>query len=392
MTSNPHLLRERNRDAAKVTFVELFFDLVFVFAVTQLSHLLLAHLTLAGVLETTLLLMAVWWVWIYTSWVTNWLDPDRPAVRLMLFALMLAGLVLSSSLPKAFGEKGLVFACAYVAMQVGRSLFMLWALRRDSPQNYRNFQRITVWLIVSGVFWIAGGLTEGQERLLLWSSALVIEYLSPTVGFRVPGLGRSTTAQWDVDGAHLAERCALFIIIALGESVLVTGATFSELPWQGVTVATFVIAFVGSVAMWWIYFNLGAERAHHRITNTQDPGQIARLAFNYLHLPMVAGIIVSAVADELVLAHPTGALELKVSACILAGPALYLFGNMLFKRAISGYWALSHGVSLVLLAALVPAAPYLSPLALYAIAAAILLMVAAWETLSFRRGPQKVAG
>src|SRR5215510_13701832 len=156
MPSAMSLLRDRG-ERARVTYTELFFDLVFVFAVTQLSHNLIEHFSVLGLIETTLLLMAVWWVWIYTSWATNWLDPERTPVRLMLFALMLAGLVLSTSIPKAFADKGLALAGAYVFMQVGRCLFMLWALRHHSAASYRNFLRITSWFILSGVFWIAGG-------------------------------------------------------------------------------------------------------------------------------------------------------------------------------------------------------------------------------------------
>ena len=144
--SRTFLRTREHRGHARVTYVELFFDLVFVFAVTQLSHLLLKDLTLLGVLRTGLLFLAVWWVWIYTSWVTNWLDPERTPVRLLLFVLMLAGLVLSTSIPEAFGPRGLAFAAAYAFMQVGRSLFMIWALGEASPRNRRNFERITVWL------------------------------------------------------------------------------------------------------------------------------------------------------------------------------------------------------------------------------------------------------
>ncbi|KAB2917913.1 MAG: hypothetical protein F9K29_08755 [Hyphomicrobiaceae bacterium] len=379
------LRRARHADEhVKVTFVELFFDLVFVFAVTQLSHALLQHFSPMGIVQTVLLLMAVWWVWIYTSWVTNWLDPDRTAVRLMLFALMLAGLVLSTSIPKAFESKGLAFAGAYVFMQVGRCLFTLWSLRRHSPGNYRNFQRITSWLALAGVFWIAGGLAEGDGRLALWVMALLIEYISPAVGFSTPYLGRSTTADWDVEGGHMAERCGLFIIIALGESILVTGATFGNLPWTAETAAAFAIAFVGSVAMWWIYFNIGAERARQRIATSSDPGRLARLAYTYIHLLLVAGIIVAAVADELVLAHPAGHTSLKTMAAVLAGPALYLLGNLLFKRATADSPALSHMVGLGLLAALVPAASMLSPLLFSGSATLVMVLVAVWETLSLR--------
>jgi low temperature requirement protein LtrA len=266
----------RGHEDSRVTFVELFFDLVFVFAVTQLSHLLLAHLSLLGALQTTLLLMAVWWVWIFTSWITNWLDPDRPPVRLMLFVLMLAGLVLSTSLPDAFEARGLAFAAAYVFMQVGRSLFMLWALGGHRPRNRRNFQRITAWLALASVLWLAGGLADHNTRLSLWALALFIEYLSPSVGFWTPRLGRSTSADWDIESGHIAERCGLFIIIALGESILVTGATFSSLAW---TPLASLAAFVGSIAMWWIYFNIGAERGSRLIAATADPGRFARLAY-----------------------------------------------------------------------------------------------------------------
>jgi low temperature requirement protein LtrA len=381
-----NLLRTRSEhEHGRVHFVELFFDLVFVFAITQLSHSLLEHLTLLGAMQTILLLMAVWWVWIYTSWVTNWLDPNQPTVRLMLFVLMLAGLVLSTSLPDAFESRGLVFAVAYVFMQVGRSLFMLWALGRHHPRNFHNFQRITSWLVLSGMLWLAGGFAHDAMRLGLWSVALFLEYLSPWVGFWTPGLGRSTTADWDVEGSHMAERCGLFIIIALGESILVTGATFSGLAWTPTTVAAFVAAFVGSVAMWWIYFTIGAERGSRLIAISADPGRLARLAYTYIHLLIVAGIIVAAVADELVLAHPTGHTGVETMGAIVGGPALYLVGNILFKRTTASRLPLSHLVGLLLLALLAWLSSNTSPLMLAAAAAFVLVLVAIWEWLSLGR-------
>ncbi|HVY42800.1 MAG TPA: low temperature requirement protein A, partial [Hyphomicrobiaceae bacterium] len=239
------LLRSRSEEGhTRVTYVELFFDLVFVFAVTQLSHLLLGQLTVAGALETALLLMGVWWAWIYTSWITNWLDPDRTAVRLALFGLMLAGLLLAVSIPHAFTWRGWTFALAYAAIQVGRTLFMLWAIGRDDAGLTRVFQRILVWLAVSAAFWIAGGIAEGGTRTALWTTAIAIEYLSPSVGFWVPWLGRSATSDWNVAGEHLAERCALFVIIALGESILVIGATFAGLDFTAEIVVAFLASFV----------------------------------------------------------------------------------------------------------------------------------------------------
>ena len=320
---------------ARVTNVELFFDLVFVFAVTQLSHHLLKNLTPMGTLHTCLLFVAVWWAWIYTSWVTNWLDPERTPVRLLLFGLMLAGLVLATSIPQAFGARGLQFAAAYVAMQVGRSLFMLWALGAASPSNRRNFQRITVWFAASGAFWLAGGVVGDNARFALWAIAFAIEFVAPSLGYFVPGLGRSTTGDWDIEGNHLAERCSLFIIIALGESLLVTGATFAELAWNPATMLAFVLAFIGTVAMWWVYFDTGAARGSQAIAHSEDPGRLGRLAYTYFHLPIVAGIVVSAVADELVLAHSTGHTELAAALTLLGGPALFLIGNLLFKSCFA---------------------------------------------------------
>jgi low temperature requirement protein LtrA len=387
------LRRHGGHDHARVTYVELFFDLVFVFAVTQVSHALLAHLTPLGLVEAMLLMMAMWWVWIFTSWVTNWLDPERTPVRLMLFALMLAGLVMSTSVPQAFGSRGLAFAGAYVFMQVGRCLFMLWALRGESASSRRNFVRITAWLAAAGAFWLAGGLAEGSWRLGLWLAALAVEYVSPSAGFWVPRLGRSTTADWgDISGAHMAERCALFIIIALGESVLVTGATFAGLGWTPATVAAFLAAFVGSVAMWWIYFNIGAERASRHIAASGDPGRVARFSYTYLHLPLVAGIILAAVGDELVLAHPTGHTDPKTSTVLLGAPALYLLGNLLFKRATAGSPATSHMIGLALLVALVPTAAILEPVAFSIATTAVLVLVAAWETVAFRRAQAQPRG
>lgn len=383
------LLRVRGSDqSGKVAMVELFFDLVFVFAITQLSHSLLANLTLDGVLKHLLLLLAVWWVWIYTSWVTNWLDPDRLPVRLCLFALMLAGLLMSVSIPAAFTERGLLFACAYVFMQVGRTAFFLYAIRHSKPNFVRSFQRIFIWLCFSAIFWIAGGLHEGQQRLLLWCIAFFIEFISPAVLFWVPGLGRSSTSDWDVEGNHMAERCALFVIIALGESLLVTGATFAEQQWSAEVISAFLIAVIGSLALWWIYFDSGLQRAHHRILHSADPGSQARLAYTYMHAPIIAGIIVCAVADELVLAHPDHATPAGIAA-IIGGPALYLAGCMLFKWVTNDRRTppLSHMVGLLLLCSAIPLATHhhFSALALSAVTTGILIVVAVWETLVVKR-------
>lgn len=380
-----NLMRPRGgHDHARVTYTELFFDLVFVFAVTQLSHGLLAHLTLLGAIETGLLMMAVWWVWIYTSWITNWLDPDQRPVRLMLFVLMAAGLVLSSSIPKAFGARGLEFAATFVFMQVGRCLFMLWAARHHDRVNYRNFQRVTVWLSVSGVFWLAGGFSDGGQRIALWALAIAIEYVSPAVGMWVPGLGGSKPQDWKIDGPHLAERCAGFVIIALGESLLVTGATFAEMEWDRFALAAFAAGFGGSVAMWAVYFNVGAERASHHIAQSENPGRLGRSGYTYLHILIVAGIIVSAGADELALTHPHGKANLKTTLVIVGGPALYLLGTALFKKLTAPRFPLSHLVGLGLLLALGCTVGWAAPIHLAIGTTAIMMLVAVWEWAALR--------
>ncbi|WP_254062983.1 low temperature requirement protein A [Caulobacter sp. S45] len=381
-----NLLRRRDETvAARVTQIELFFDLVFVFAVTQLSHTLLAHFTPMGVLQTTMLFAGVWWVWMYTSWVTNWLDPERRSVRLLLLAMMLAAMVLSTALPHAFERRGLAFAGAYVAMQVGRSLFMLWALHDYSPRNYRNFQRITVWLATTGVLWLWGGFSEGSMRLGLWLLALGIDLVSPAAGFWTPGWGRSTTQDWDIDGGHLAERCSAFVLIALGESVTVTGAAFFELHWTDATVAAFLSAFLLATAMWWIYFDTAAERTSRLFAAHKDPGRIARVAYTYVHAALVGGIIVAAVADERVLDHPWARADLGTAAVVLGGPALYLLGNGLFRRLLSPRFAPSHLIGLALLVALAAISLVTPLLVLSGAATGVTILVAIAGSLLHRR-------
>ena len=372
---------------SRVTNAELFFDLVFVFAVTQLSHTLLHHFTALGALQVTLLFLAVWWVWVYTTWVTNWLDPEQTPVRILLFLLMLGGLVLSTTIPTAFEGRGLWFAIAYATMQIGRTAFWLLATPKHRTLVRHNAIRILVWLCVSAVFWISGGLTEGETRLWLWIVALTIEYVSAAVRFWTPGLGFSSVEAWAVEGGHMAERCSLFVIIALGESLVVAGSTFAELTWNAENVAAFVSALVGSIAMWWIYFHKGAEAGSEMISKSEQSGRVARLAYTYLHMPIVAGIILSAVADSLIIKHPLGHSDIRTIVSAIGGPLVFLVGTILFKHSIRGFLQLSHGIGIIALAALAWFASDLSPLWLSILTTAIMIMVAVWESLSLRSAP-----
>jgi low temperature requirement protein LtrA len=375
------LLRTRDGGEQPVTALELFFDLVFVFAVTQLSHRLLDHLTVGSVLETLLLLVAVWRAWVDTTWVTNWFDPDRTPVRLLLVVLMLISLLMSVAIPKAFGEGGLMFALAYATIQVGRTTFVVLVLEGSSMLG-RNFQRILAWFTIPAVLWVAGSLLQSEARYVLWTIAVVLEYMGPVAGFWTPGLGRSTTADWTVEGGHFAERCRLFVILALGESILVTGTTFGEIEASTATVSAFVVAFLGSVAMWWLYFSRSEGAARRTFSSSEDPGRLARSAYTYFHLPMIAGIIAIAAADELTLAHPGEHGTLASVVLTLGGTALFLAGHALFKWAVFGVLSWPRVVAIAALIALIPVGFEVPMLALGGTSLIVVSVVAVWDTLA----------
>ena len=382
----PPLLRDRS-GVQRVTNIELFFDLVYVFAVTQLSHYLLGHSDLRGALQAGLLLAMVWLVWSYTTWVTNWLDPELMAVRLLLVVLMLISLAMSASLPRAFEDLGLWVGGAYAVQQIGRTVFMVIALRGHPLEA--NFQRILAWCVVSSAFAVAGGLAHGNARALLWLGAVCVDLLGGLVGFYTPGLGRSRTSDWTIEGGHFAERCQAFILIALGESIVIIGATLTERPVTASTMTAFVVAFAGSVALWWLYFDQSAEAAAEKIARSDDPGRLGRSAYHLIHPVMVAGIIVSAAADEKVLSEPGQPASPAAAWMILGGPALFLAGHAAFKlvvwRAIS--WPRLAGIAG--LALLAPAAGAIPALALAACAAVLVIAVAASDRLSGGRIPAR---
>jgi len=373
----PHDLARHTLGAARVTNVELFFDLVYVFAVTQLSHHLLNNPTITGALQTALLLAMVWLVWAYTAWVTNWLDPRRMPVRLLLIALLLVTLVMWAAIPEAFGSRGLIIGIGYAVTQIGRSVFALMALW-DGPLR-QNFQRILAWCMVSGALAVAGGIVTGPARGWLWLAAVGVDLLGGVAGFYTPGLGRSATTDWTIEGNHLAERCQAFILIALGESIVVIGATLSRQLESGVSAAeaaAFVIAVIGSVGLWWLYFDKSAEEAARVIAASADPGRLGRTAYHLIHPVMVAGIIVIAAADQVVLSRPGTVGAATTAWLILGGTALFIAGHAAFKIAVWRVVPWSRLAAVAVLGLLGLAAPQLSALALGACAAAVVIAVA----------------
>jgi low temperature requirement protein LtrA len=318
------------------TTLELFYDLVFVFAVTQVSHLLLGHLSWEGAGQAAMVLLVVWWSWNYTTWVTNELDPESIAVRLLLIALMLLSMLMAIAIPEAFGDRALLFAGSYVAIQVGRHLFLTFVAADSGTIERLRAGRILTWFVVAGVLWIAGAIAEDGARTALWLAALAIDYAGPLVTFWVPVRGpMASHTWWEVGTEHFAERFQLFIIIALGESIVVTGATTSELDLTVARVVAFALAFLSTAALWWLYFNLVANIAEQRLAQAENRTLLARDAYTYLHVVIVAGILLCAVGDELVIAHPTEELPSAELIAVVCGPALYLLAHVALRLRVA---------------------------------------------------------
>ncbi len=336
----PRLARASLRREAgleqRTTTLELFYDLVFVFAVTQVADLLLENLTWEGVGQAALVLLVVWWSWNYTTWVTNELDPGSIVVRLLLIALMLASLLMALAIPEAFGDKSLLFAASYVAIQVGRHSFLTFVAADRGTIERQRAGRILTWFVAAGALWIAGALAEGSTRTMLWLAALALDYGAPLVTYWVPGRQRLRPEAWEITSEYFAERFQLFIIIALGESIVVTGATTADLDLTTARVAAFGLAFLSTAALWWLYFDLVATMAERRLAQSETRILLARDAYTYLHVVIVAGILLMAVGDELVIAHPTEHLPDAELAAVVCGPALYLLAHVALRLRMSG--------------------------------------------------------
>jgi low temperature requirement protein LtrA len=358
-----------------VTNVELFFDLVYVFAITQLSHVLVHQPSVDGAIQAAVLLGLVWQVWVYTTWMTNYLDPRRGSVRLLLLGLMLGSLVLAAALPEAFGERGLLVAAMYVAMQVGRCLFTIWALRGEVLQPV--FWRVLPWSAVTGVVVLLGAtLAHGHARELLWALAIAMDLIGAAIGFYLPGYGRSATGEWTITGGHFAERCQAFVLIALGESIVVTGTTLSDRHLDASVVLAFLVVFAGSVGLWWLYFDRAAEDSARVIAASADPGRLARNGFHWVHPLIVAGIIVAAAADDFVLDEPHARGQMATAWLILGGTALFLGGHAVFKAVVWRLVSWPRVLGVAVLAVLLLVAPHVSALALAILALAVIVAVA----------------
>lgn len=321
------LRRRGGAEAQRAATLELFYDLVFVFTITQVSHLLLSDLTWSGAGKATIVLLAVWWSWNYTTWATNELDPETNPVRIVLIALMLGSLLLAIAVPYAFGERGLLFAVAYLAIQVGRHSFLTFAAAERGSMAREQAGRILIWFLFAGAFWIAGGLIEGGPRTWLWLAALAVDYIAPRIFFPIPGRTRLAAESWSLSTGHFTERFGLIVIAAIGETIIQTGATTAGRGLDAGTVAAFISAFVASAALWWLYFVSTRELGERSLGRQMNRTGRARDIYTYGHILIVGGIILTAVGDEIVIAHPWESLGGAEMTFVVAGPVLFLLAQ-----------------------------------------------------------------
>jgi low temperature requirement protein LtrA len=366
----------------RATFLELFFDLVFVFALTRISQRLVDELTtdravsgrLVEGVGTLVLLLALYSVWAITAGMTDQLDPEQPKVQLLVVTTMLGSLVMAVAVPAAYGERGLVFAGAYVAIQTVRGLFLMFALRGHELQ--RLGARLLFWAGVSAGPWLAGALfSAGMVRWMLWTLAIAVDYTAPGFGWPTPGLGRTPLSAYPVVAEHVSERYRQFFIIALGESILVIGFTFSSVDFGAARDAAFLVSFATTALLWRIYIYRAGELLGPAIAASHEPSRSIRLA-SYAHLLMVAGIVAIAVGDDLVIEHPSGHAQPAWIAVILGGPGLFLAGRAVFEYAVFARVSRPRMIGLLVLAVVSPAMVLLPPLAVAIVAAVVLLGIA----------------
>lgn len=357
-----------------VTPLELFFDLVYVFAIGQLSHHLLAHVDLRTGAETAIMALAVVYAWSMTAWAANWLEPERLAVRALLVGLMFASLLMSVAIADAFDGRAWLFVTGYLLLQVGRSAFLIVALRGRALGEH--FANDLVWELATGGLWIAGALADADARLILWGLAVAASYAGATSQHWLPRRGRRVDLQHtEIVGEHLLERFRLFFLIALGETVITTGTAFTDQPFTSTRLLALAISFTGSVALWWCYFHRSERIGSHAAETVDDAGRIGWQGTWTLTL-LVLALIAIAVGDELAIAHPGDGTTLGFSILIFGGPALFLLAQASFLRAALGRVPRSRLLGILALAILAAATAPLSLLAAITAATAVLAAVA----------------
>ncbi|MCW9707723.1 low temperature requirement protein A [Fodinibius salsisoli] len=326
------LRQTKDGETPPVTNMELFFDLVYVFTIIQLSHYLLAHQTLAGVAQVATLFLAVWWAWNYTSWATNWINPHHTSGRLLMVCLMGCALTMAVAIPTAYTETAALFVGAYIAMGLIRGIYMALVFRGETMG--KNYAQLTAWSGIAGLFWIAGAV-YAEFRLFFWVIAVFVDYMSPLIGFWLPKIGSTPMSSWPLSGLHLVERNQLIFIIALGESILLLGGTLLDTNLNFHSTLAAIVGFLIIVSVWWLYFIETAEKGERIFSHIENHAEVGRSGLTYAHGVMVGGAIIIAVAVEKIIAHPDTAVHLPSILITIFGPIIYLLGSLMFYKSIS---------------------------------------------------------
>jgi low temperature requirement protein LtrA len=365
----------------RVTPLELFFDLVFVFAITQVTSLLSDDPTWGGVFRGMLILGALWWAWAAYAWLTNTLNPEEGAVRLAVFGSMGAMLVVALAVPEAFDDHGVLFGVAYLFVRAMH--IALYAIAAKGDHDLLGaVLRMTPSSTISGVLLVTAGFMEGDVRIGLWVIALAIDYLGVLVG---RGSG------WRVSPRHFAERHGLIVIIAIGESIVAVGVGAAGLPLDAGRVTAALLGVAVAAGLWWTYFDwvsIVTERMLGRVTGAAQAA-LARDVYSYLHLPMVAGIVLFALAMKKSLEDYGDPLETVPAAALCGGLALYLLAHVVLRYRTSlvyGRRSIGRGrpTAVVALLVLFPLALELPALASLAGVTAVVVGLIAYEALRYR--------
>ena len=383
--SEPEHRHKRTFAAAhSVTPLELFFDLVFVFALTQVTTLLADDLTWLGLLRGFAVLAVVWWAWVGYAWLTNTINvDDEVATRLVLLAAMLAMLVVGLATPGAFGEYALLFGVAYFIVRVLHVLLYAVSTRSD-PELFRAVIRLTPGLLAgAALILVAGFLPPGPLRGVLWALAIGIDFVAPLF---------AGTQGWKVDAGHFAERHGLIIIIALGESLIALGLSASAEELTGGVITAAALGVIVIAAMWWLYFDMAAVVAEQRLAalTGQARARTARDSYTYLHLPMVAGIVLVALGLKKTLLDIDSPLKIIVSVALFGGLALYLLAHIAFRLRNTRTLNVQRLVAAIILLLLIPAGASLPALASLGLATIVLVALVSYESIRFRSARHRI--
>ncbi|MFJ8578063.1 low temperature requirement protein A [Micromonospora sp. NPDC093277] len=354
----------------RVTLLELFFDLVYVVALSLISRNLITEASWEHAFQSLLLLMAVWWTWAITTLVTDMYDPQRPEIKLLITVVMFGALLMTTTIPEAFTTRGLVFAGTYVAIHLGRALYLLPASRHRPPAQ-RRAVRVCLWFSVSAIPWLVGGVVHGYARETLWALALGIDYVGFRLAYPIPRIGAVPETQQTVTAEHLSERYQQFYIIALGDAILVTGTMYSISHSELENLAAFAVAFITTLLLWRIYVHKSGELLPHAISRARQPSRFL-LSAPYTHLLMVAGVVTTAAGFDLVLHDPTGRTPPAWAAILLGGPAMFLAGRAAFEYEVFSRVSISRPGGLLALLTIAPVVLFL-PMLLAALGAMLVL-------------------